>query len=241
MYAIRSYYGTLETRNFNTNKTILSGDIGVVGDVKDNSYHVINNIFTAGNPLTNAVLDGFIITGGNAESSTGGGINNEYASPAIRYCIFYGNKAVSGGAISNSNSSPTISNSLFYDNRVTSFGGAIYAQLNSTPVITNCTITDNHSDNLTGGVYGGCVVKNSIFYDNKASGNTSLSEKQIYKYQSLSYSCIDGILSGVGNVFGNPRFVDAANRDYRLASFSSCYNKGDDAGLIIAGLSYNFV
>lgn len=51
--------------------TTLSGDIGTPGNFDDNSYHVINNP----RGLTNsAILDGFVITGGNANG--GGGANN---------------------------------------------------------------------------------------------------------------------------------------------------------------------
>lgn len=54
----------LSQRNWTTNVTTLSGDIGTVGSATDNSYHVIFNNFTSGSPLTNgAVLDGFTITG----------------------------------------------------------------------------------------------------------------------------------------------------------------------------------
>ncbi|MFP4065848.1 MAG: hypothetical protein ACLFS0_10150, partial [Bacteroidales bacterium] len=45
------------------NTTILSGDVGDADDATDNSYHVV--IFPNGT-TDNAILDGFMITGGNA-------------------------------------------------------------------------------------------------------------------------------------------------------------------------------
>lgn len=49
--------------------TILSGDIGIVGNSADNSYTVISNP----RGLTNsAVLDGFLITGGTGVNNSGG-------------------------------------------------------------------------------------------------------------------------------------------------------------------------
>ena len=73
----------LADRDFTTNETILSGDIGVVGNNADNSYHVIYN--QQGTTLdSSAVLDGFTITAGNADGSYpeyyGGGMYNYGAS-----------------------------------------------------------------------------------------------------------------------------------------------------------------
>src|SRR5512143_3713835 len=68
----------LSQRNFKTNVTVLSGDIGTVGDSSDNSYHVV---FASGVTST-ALLDGFTILNGNARVATaisdlGGGIYNQ--------------------------------------------------------------------------------------------------------------------------------------------------------------------
>jgi hypothetical protein len=51
-------------RDWAANVTILSGDIGAEGDNSDNSYHVV----TANNTDASAVLDGFTISGGNANA-----------------------------------------------------------------------------------------------------------------------------------------------------------------------------
>ena len=57
--------------------TTLSGDIGTVGNTTDNSYHIIKNIVGL---ATTAILDGFVITGGNANGTyeTSGGYDNDY-------------------------------------------------------------------------------------------------------------------------------------------------------------------
>ena len=60
-------------RNWQTNETILTGDIGTLGDNSDNSYHVV----TAGMTWEAPILDGFTITGGNADEvldNDGGGM-----------------------------------------------------------------------------------------------------------------------------------------------------------------------
>ena len=57
--------GTKPTQPRCLYQTILSGDIGTIGDISDNSYHVV---FSSGVDGT-GVLDGFTITAGNADSS----------------------------------------------------------------------------------------------------------------------------------------------------------------------------
>ncbi len=55
---------TRGARDYSTNTTTLSGDIGTLDDDSDNSYHVL---FGA----TGAVLDGFVIQDGNADGDIG--------------------------------------------------------------------------------------------------------------------------------------------------------------------------
>ena len=136
----------------NPSSTTLSGDIGVAGNA-DNSYHVIRN---SSGLTTSAILDGFVITGGNAngdysgpyDNGSGGGMINAVTggiyfancSPLIRNCSFQANSASSGGAMANdaynhnSESSPTLINCSFQGNTASS-GGAIYndAAQNSDP------------------------------------------------------------------------------------------------------------
>ena len=64
-------------RDFNTYKSILSGDIGVQNDAADNSYHVVRFA-----DLDATVLDGFVIEDGNAngidpEDQSGAGLLND--------------------------------------------------------------------------------------------------------------------------------------------------------------------
>ncbi|MCP4708779.1 MAG: hypothetical protein GY869_09155, partial [Planctomycetes bacterium] len=85
-------------------ETILSGDIGVADDPNDNCYHVFYHPLGT-NLDTTAVLDGFTITGGNADGSGadrfGGGMNNEECSSTVRNCAFRDNSANYGGGIYN--------------------------------------------------------------------------------------------------------------------------------------------
>ena len=106
-------------RNIATNVTILSGEIGVAG-IADNVYHVVSATGNISNPLTNsAILDGFTITGGNANGTTGnqgngGGVYVSGASPTLRNITFRDNNGTNGGALYNeSGSNPVLIDTLF--------------------------------------------------------------------------------------------------------------------------------
>ena len=143
---------TLTERNPTSLTTVLSGDIGEVGNgtpsignVSDNSYHVINN---SGLTRT-AVLDGFVIRDGYASyygfsTSLGGGMYNDNSSPTLTNCRFVANSAYrTGGGIYNTGSSPTLTNCSFVDN-TGRFGGGM-DNYNSSPTLTNCRFMDNRS------------------------------------------------------------------------------------------------
>src|SRR5262249_41625709 len=75
-------------RNVATNVTTLSGEIGDPTKTADNSYHVV---YSSGLDKT-AILDGFTITGGNADggslSNFGGGMYNDNSSPTLTNVTF---------------------------------------------------------------------------------------------------------------------------------------------------------
>ena len=106
-----------EQRDFNKNKTTLSGNIdGDPGKNANNSYHVV----TCVDGGDTALLDGFAISCGNADGGTnsavedlsrGGGMYNENSSPTVENCVFVSNSAKTlhtnsncgGGGICNNN------------------------------------------------------------------------------------------------------------------------------------------
>jgi CHRD domain len=149
-------------RNFMTNSTILSGEIGSVATVSDNSYHVVTFIGVS----NSTVLDGFTVMAGNANLTSdrtrplpgptvqplsindGGGIGlDNGSSPMIINCRIISNDAIQGGGLFATNSSnPTVKNSTFMSNQAT-FGGATY-HLGSNPVYQDVLIAGNKA---TGG------------------------------------------------------------------------------------------
>ncbi|QKZ12527.1 cellulose binding domain-containing protein [Spirosoma sp. KUDC1026] len=157
---------TINPVSGNPSSTTLSGDIGIAGNRNDNSYHVI---FNPQGLTTSAVLDGFLVTSGNANGSNneekGGGMYNdggvEYVcSPTVQNCSFQNNSAGSGGAICNKVCSPVLTNCSFQNNSAGGSGGAIYnlgeGNGTSNPVLTNCSFRSNSAN------YGG-AINNSGF------------------------------------------------------------------------------
>ncbi|MEZ4930869.1 MAG: hypothetical protein R2788_01900 [Saprospiraceae bacterium] len=129
-------------RDWAANVTTLSGDIDGDNTLANNSYHVISNV---NNGLDNsAVLDGFTITGGNADTQTiyvGAGMNNISSSPTVTNCLFTDNSAYYGGGMHNQSSSPKVTDCLFSGNSA-GVGGGVYNYYSS-PTLTNCSFSGN--------------------------------------------------------------------------------------------------
>ncbi len=163
----------LSERNVVANPTILGGDIGVVGNPSDNSYHVVVN----GVVDETAILDGFTISGGQAtggfQNDGGGGLINDASSPSIRNCTFRDNIAGFGGAVYNaSGASPVMTNCRFIDNTATSLGGAVYNTTGSTPKFMRCRFLRNFAGSAGGAIYSissAINVVHSAFSGNLAS------------------------------------------------------------------------
>ncbi len=83
---------------------------------------------TSSGTNSTAVLDGFIITAGQANGNTGndgGGMYNYDSSPTLTNVTFSGNSAPYGGGMYNYNSSPTLTNVTFSGNSATEGGGML--------------------------------------------------------------------------------------------------------------------
>jgi hypothetical protein len=156
-------------RNPTANVTILSGEIGGI-HATDNSYHVVTGSYTD----HTAGLDGFTITGGNADGTgddgNGGGIFNHSGSPTLVRIIFSGNSAQYGGGMFNGVSSPTLNNITFSNNIAVYGGGGMYDGGNSTPAMTNINFVSN-SAGSGGGMYNTAsspILSNVTFNNNDA-------------------------------------------------------------------------
>jgi len=150
----------LEDRDPDTNPAVLSGDIGVPDDTSDNCYHVFYHPNNS-NLDDTAVLDGFVLTGGNADGTgdarRAGGMYNHDASPTIANCTFNENMATAisyadGGAMANRYSSPLLINCVFSNNTCAQYGGAVANMSTSAPTFLDC-----HFEGNVGGLDGSAV------------------------------------------------------------------------------------
>ena len=162
--------GTWIEHDPHTYETILSGDINTPGDTNDNSYHVV----TGSGVDPNAIIDGFTITGGNANGGSspderGGGIYNVIGSPTLINCTFTNNLASTFGAgMYNSGGEPNITDCTFTSNSVLGdlgsggpYSGGGMNNGFSSPTVTNCTFSGNSAAG-EGVQYGGGAIFSSV-------------------------------------------------------------------------------
>ena len=179
-------------RNVQTNKSVLSGNIGSKSDQSDNSYTVV----TMNNAVNENQLDGFVIADGNANGAgpsgdverCGGGVylssgaGNQNCSPIIQHCIFKNNKGRDGGAAylngRGGECSPVFNNCEFLNNTAILDGGAVFNdgrhEGKASPSFTSCTFSNNKGNyggalcNFGGGGESSPKVNGCVFRNNEA-------------------------------------------------------------------------
>ncbi|MBB3842005.1 parallel beta-helix repeat protein, partial [Runella defluvii] len=193
---IEGGYNATGSRDIAANATILSGDIDN-NDVLDangkitsgnatNAYHVVlaSAASTGGVGVT---IDGFSITGGNANGSSGitvngtsiprvggGGICTAFGTNTLSNNTLYNNTAsYGGGGILTFHGTNTLSNNTLYNNTATNYGGGIYT-FESTNTLSNNTLYNNTASLSGGGIYtyyGTNTLSNNTLYNNTANNN----------------------------------------------------------------------
>ncbi len=167
----------LEERDIDANLTVLSGDIGVIDDPSDNSYHVLAITDVVGAP----VVDGFTITGGVADEATdnqnfGGGLYIRAAGLELSNCILFMNDAVSGGALYlDSEAAATVVDCRFEQNSG-NVGGAIATDSEASGLnVTSCRFEGNGAfaggaifNRTTGAIVNSLLANNSALIDGGA-------------------------------------------------------------------------
>jgi len=178
---------TLGARNWTTNVTILSGDIGTAGVNTDNSYNVV---VSTGNTAT-TILDGFTIENGNAngagQDATGGGIYNSATTVTYANCTITNNTAIGsgtgtggGGVYATGNGTVTFNNCSFSSNSTSvaassQTGGGGFCLNGGAATLTGCTFSGNTSSSEGGGILntesGILTLTSCVFTGNVATGS----------------------------------------------------------------------
>jgi predicted outer membrane repeat protein len=219
---------------FVNNYTINGGAIyNLYGDIE-----LINCTFTQNGALQGGAVYNInsysTITGctfnENLSSNYGGAIYNVSTYAEISDCYFIGNSvgyinASKGGGLYSKYSRETITNCVFRDNETDGFGGGFYSLGSYGATIVNCSFSGNQAGDQGGGIWtdGSPVIKNSILWGNSADNNGNEIYDE-YSAADISYSCLNGIFPGTGNLNTNPDFV--SQTDLRLQAGSPCIDSG---------------
>ncbi len=196
------------------------------------------------NACDGTVIDGFNLYNGaptNTGNKYGGGICCR-SSATIRNCVFKNNgnpaQHFSGG-LEVAADKVTVYNCLFVGNKCFACGGAVLCEGNGT--FDRCTFFDNICTrykaiggigNAIGGIGvagGTATVKNSILWGNWDGQIGRFNFNSTGSY-SVSYSCIQGGMSGEGNIKMDPCFADTESF-WALSPTSPCINAGDPTSL----------
>lgn len=257
-----------DQRDWEAHVTVLSGDLdgndttdanGVVTNTSNitgsNAYHVV----TGGGVTETAVLDGFTITGGQANGGAqdmrGSGMYNAGGSPTLTNVTFSGNEAGNGygdggGMYNQDNSNPTLTNVTFSGNEAGD-GGGMCNKDNSNPVLTNVTFSDNKADSTGGGMYNDDNSKptltNVTFRSNEAGlGGGMYNDNNSPRLTNVIFNdnkAIMGMGGGMYNASSSPTLTNVILSDNRASAYighgGGMYNANSNLTLINVAFSDN--
>ncbi len=231
-----------DQRDPTANLTILSGDIGTLGNSADNVYHVVSA--DAVDPTT--VLDGFTITGGNANDDTtacpsdacGGGVYLSNSAPALTAITLQTNVASESGGglyVAHAPNGPVLTRVTFQHNTATNGGGLFVFY--STAVLTNSTFTQNTASDIGGGLVtaDSTVTVTRVIFDH----NTAISFGGAMNNENSSLALADvtfdanTVTDGSGGAIRN----DFSSPTLERVTFSNNTVIGGDGGAMYNELS----
>ncbi len=170
-------------RAYDLNETVLSAEIGDESVVTDNSYHVLIG-------SDDAIIDGFIITGGYADGvdgevydNKGGGLINYLAGNRVRpdeeptlgfdtevyNCTFENNYAEEGGASYTYHGGNPVFENCIFENNLAQYGGAVLDRAGTNAIYTDCTFENNYATYKGGAAftdYGAMSLFMNCSFDN---------------------------------------------------------------------------
>jgi len=194
-----------------------------------------------------AIVDGFTLTGGYADSGAGahlepGALHNciisnntatgsggggvfcdDHIGSHLLNCVISGNTSASHGGGVYIDMLAAMTNCLIRDNTAAYSGGGVYC--NSGGKLINCTVSRNTANMEGGGVRceGGGVLTNCIVYGNMitAGGEINIEDNG----GTFSYTCTTPAI-GDHCITNDPALVSPGAGDYRLRHDSPCINRG---------------
>jgi len=189
---------------------------------------------------TNAVLDGFRITGANSYPAGpyAGGVC--IASGLVQNCWIDNNSGYRGGGVLlyGAKSAVTVTqamvrNCVIIANNGGDSGsgcGGVYWSGNNAGIADSCTIVKN-TGNKVGGIYNastGGLLRNSIVHGNSTASTGNQNFYWTASIANVNNCCItkDYTTGGTGNMTNDPAFMDWNGGDYHLTPVSPCRDTG---------------
>lgn len=222
-----------DQRNWVTNETILSGEIGDPNQTNDNSYHVVTTIAV---PNT-TILDGFTVRDGYTYWSDpdvrGGGVYNKQGSLAVfqNLVIRNNHSQIDGAGMYNNASNPSLIDVAFINNSASSLGGGMANKL-SNPTLTHVTFSGN-SGAYGGGMYNDASSPSLVdvdFVANTTSLNGGGMSNWIASAPTLNNVTFQGnTTSGIGgaifNYASSPVYENGSITGNSAANGGAIYNQ----------------
>ena len=208
----------INQRNWASNQTILQGN--------NHFYNVVISI----NDGNATKLDGFTVTGGNADATT------NFTFEDVLYYL----SARNGAGLNTYNSSIEVDNCLFYGNNATGNGGAINLYKGS-PSFNNIIVKTNTA--FTGGGLAstsGSTIRNSVFSENIAGGGGGLYIGAVFYRSGEANTLINVVISkNQANRAGTSQTGGGILNNSSTVNYVNCTFYGNHAGSGTGGAQYN--
>lgn len=171
-------------------------------------------------------------------ATTGGGLAHSGSNAWIESCRFIGNSAnFAGGFVTPGSEHVTLVNCVFAGNHAIS-GAAVFDDGSRTTTLINCTLWGNVATAAPAPGNGSIVesragellaLRNCVVW-----GNEGASPQINSFFEEVTFSAVEDMEAGAGNLAVDPRFVDAPGGDFRLTPFSPCADAGDGGSLPVS-------
>ncbi len=199
------------------NVAVLEGGGGLNGTFENCAFQA-NYVTRYGGGLCRGFAHNCLITLNAASPNHSTGVGGGVFASGLSNCIVSYNTARDGSGMGGNSTSY---NCMVIGNGSITRAGIGGGACNGTHY--NGTFYGNYSGD-GGGVFGDAQLFNSIVVSNRAYAYGGVND--VHVSLPAYFTCASTLLSGVGNMAADPRFVNAAAGDFRLKTNSPCINKG---------------